>query len=226
MLTLGDYVTRLQRQIEEMQARTAVPDYQNAVTPQRKILLHFLNRTQQLAEAAVLMANARLGTPLFVLARVLCEDLFIAAWVSVSEENALAHEADVNSDVVRIMQVMVEKGLAKIPHKATGEDHTAEILPQMKQWKTGRKPIEQIAIGLGLGRAYDLVYRSASIEVHGKTYGLPSSTNEEGLLGALSMIALLIKAICLVVDTDILRNTSAPAGEILRVLDLAEIGGR
>jgi hypothetical protein len=216
----------LQEQIEQVKARIALPAYANASGQQGQILGHFLSRALQASEAGDLVCRARLGTPLAALVRMLCEDLFLCFWASLSEKDAAEYSKAVTADSLRLVRVMLENERGKVRHTSTHEDKTDELLRLLKATKTDRVKIEQLVARLGLSRVYDLFYRYPSMEVHGKAFGLPSPNEEGGLLALLSAIVLLAKAIGLIADNRVLQNRTTTADEILRLLGMADIPGK
>jgi hypothetical protein len=189
----------------------------NAAGEQAQILRHFLSRAQQMTDASELVGRAGLGTPLVVMMRVLCEDLFLTLWVGLSEENAAEYSSATKAEALKFMRVLLENGRGMIRDKSTHEDKTHEIMPRLKEEsKTDRRRIDQLAVKLGLGKVYDLIYRYPSMEVHGTTFDLPAASAEAGL----SSIVSLVKCIGLVVDNRVLRNEATTADEILGILCL------
>ncbi len=227
MVTIDQYLLKLRSQVDELKARVALPALRrNNPSQQGAILLSFLNRAIQIGEGSLLLGGARLGNPLFVLMRVLCEDLFLIAWISSSESNAAEYARAVESELAKIAHVNLEKGRAKVVSKRTGEDHTAAVIPKIQSLSTVRMKIEPIASKLGLSKAYDIVYRFSSLEMHGKTFGLPSSSEDNGLEAGFSTIISLLKAFCLIVDNKALHNRTTTANEVLLVLGIDTLGGK
>ena len=217
---------RIQGQIGEIKASLALPAYADASGEQAQILGHFLNRSLQMSEASVLICRANLGTPLFVLARVLCEDLFLCLWVSLSEEAAAEYSSAVTSEGARIIRVMLKSGRGQIRDKSTHEIKTDEFMPHLGEFIADRVHVDQLAVKLGLGKVYDLVYRPFSMEVHGKAFGLPTPNDEAGLLAALSAVVSLVKAIGITTDNRVLRNRATPPDEIIKLLRLDGVAGK
>jgi len=203
-----------------------LPAFGGGATQQGSILASFLNRAIQIGEGCLLVGRARLGTPLFVLTRVLCEDLFLVTWISLSESNAAEYADAVVWEQARIGLVNLGKGRGKIVSRTTGQNHTASIVPKFKDLKTDRKKLDQLASELGLGKVYDIVYRASSPEVHGKTFGMPSSSGDAGLAAAFSAVILLIQAICLIADNKAIHSRTTTADEVLRVLRIDTLGGK
>ncbi len=225
MTTVDEYLIKLQVQVDELNARVASQAFENVATQQDKILLSFLSRANQISVGCLLVGRARLGTPLFVLTRVLCEDLFLIAWISLSESNAAVYANTVVWELARIGLLNIEKGRAKIVSKTTGADCTATMVPKIKDLKTDRNNVEQLAGELGLGKVYDILYRSMSPEVHGKTFGMASSSEDNGLAAALSAVISLIQTICLIADNKVIHNRTTTADEVLRILRIDTLGG-
>lgn len=217
---------KLQRQIGELKARIALPAYTNASGERCQILGYFLSRALQMSEASDLVGRANLGTPLVVLMRVLCEDLFLCLWVSLSEQNAAEYSSAVTSEMARIIRIMLKSGRGQIRNRLTHEVKTDEFMPHLDQFKADRVHIDQLAEKLGLGKVYDLVYRLPSMEVHGKVFGRPSWNEEKGILAALSAIVSLVKTIGLIADNRVLRNRTTTADEIIHLLALNRIAGK
>lgn len=215
----------LQTQIGQLEARLRLATDANASGQQHKIFRHFLTRTLELSKASKLVARAKLGTPLVVLKRVLCEDLFLACWVSQSEANAAEYSSAADSEALKFLRMMLERNRGTIRHRVSGEDKTNEIRSQLNTSKCNRVHIEQLAMELGLGKLYDLLYRSSSMEVHGKAFGLPSWSEEEGIYAALSAIVSLVKCINLIVDNRVSQNRVTTPDEILRLLGIESIAG-
>jgi len=215
----------LQRQIGEMKNRIALPAYVNTSGEQSRILAHFLVRALQMSEASDLVSRAKLGTPLAALTRILCEDLFLCFWVSRSEKDAAEYSSAVRSEALRLVRIMAENGRGTFRRASTHEDKTGEVLQRLKQEKTDSVKIEQLAARLGLRKVYDLLYRYPSMEVHGKAFGLPSQSEEGGILAALSAIVALVKTIGAIADNRVLRSQATTAAEIINFLRLDGIAG-
>src|ERR1022692_4642856 len=142
---------RIEGQIGEIKALLALPGYAGTSGKQGQILGHFLSRALQMSEASVLIGRANLGTPLFVLARVLCEDLFLCLWVSLSEETAAEYLSAVTSDGARMIRVMLKSGRGQIRDKSTQEVKTDEFMPHLGEFIADRVHVDQLAVKLGLG---------------------------------------------------------------------------
>ncbi len=209
-------------QLKSLSLNSSICDSSNL---QDRIIKDLLNDAVQLIEGAFLVSNAQLGTPLFVLMRVLCELMFRIDWISLSSDNASEFEREVMSETVKLMSVNLERGRAKIVHKKTGEDYTNKVQDELKTLKQPRKKIEDIAKELGLSKVYDTIYRSSSLEVHMKTFGGPSSSEEDALYAGLAGIISISKVIILIAEKKVLSNKTTSADEIFKVLKL-NIGGK
>jgi len=119
---------RIEGQIGEIKAQLTLPGYAGTSGKQGQILGHFLSRALQMSEASVLIGRANLGTPLFVLARVLCEDLFLCLWVSLSEQTADEYLSAVTSDGARMIRVLLNSGRGQIRDKSTHEVKTHDFM--------------------------------------------------------------------------------------------------
>lgn len=215
----------LQDQIGDIKARIALPAYANASAGQGQILGHFLCRALQMSEASDLVYRANLGTPLAALVRILCEDLFLCSWVSLSAKDAAEYSSGVISAWQTLVRIKTENGRSTLRHTLTHEDRTGELLRRLKGVSTHGVRVEQLAKRLGLSKVYDLLYRFFSMEVHGKVFGLPSQSEAEGLSAAISAVVVLVKTIGVIADNRVLRNQATTPGEIIRLLRLDGIGG-
>lgn len=177
-----------------------------------------------MGKGAFLVGNERLGTPLFALMRIICELMFRIDWVSLSSTNATEFESEVRSEIAKIASVNLERGRATIVNRTTGEDHTATILPEIRTLKQPGKIIETLANNLGLSKVYDIVYRFSSLEVHMKTFGTKSSSEETALSAGLDSIVSLTKVIILITENKVLHNRITTADEILKVLGIDVCG--
>lgn len=225
-VAVDQQLASLQRQIGEIKALLALPAFANASEKQGEIIGHFLSRALQMSEASVLISRANLGTPLFVLTRVLCEDLFLCLWVSVSENNSAEYLRSVESEAAKLVRILLEKGRGHIREVSTNEVKTDEFMPQLDRFKTDPFILSNLAVQLGLGKVYDLVYRPFSMQVHGKEFGLPSPNDEKGIAAALSAFVSLVKAIEVIADNRVLRNQTTQGDEIIHLLRLDGIAGK
>jgi hypothetical protein len=122
--------------------------------------------------------------------------------------------------------VFLKNGRGQIMDRSTHEVKTDEFMPHLDKFRADRIHIDQLAMKLKLGKVYDLVYRPFSMEVHGKVFGLPSTSEQEALYAALSAIVSLVKSIGLIADNRVLRNQTTKPDEILHVLRLDQIAGK
>ncbi len=219
---LGD----LEREIESLKARIALPASASQPGEQAQILHHFLDRALQMSVGCDLLCRARLGTPLAALMRILCEDLFLCLWVALSEKDAAEYARAVASESIRLVRAMLENGRERINHIQTGEDKTAEVPRRAKGSTTNRIKIEQLAKRLGLSKVYDLVYRYPSMAFHGIAFGLASPREEEEIYNALSAIVSIVKGIRLIVDNRVLQNRATRADEIMCLMGIEGIAGK
>jgi len=225
MLSTNEYLTRLHQLGKEIKRRCESPTYSPSNDEQARAVLHFLKRASELAQGCFLLGSDGLGTPLFVLMRVLCEDLFISYWVATSATNARTYVEDVRSEWARAMLVSLKKGRAQLVQKSTGKDQTQTVAPDIKKrFVKTRTRIEEIANKTGLGKVYDTVYRFASPEVHGKTFGLPTAVNQAGIRAALPGILSLLRAEILIADNCVAKRTTTPE-QILSLLKLDTLAG-
>src|SRR5215471_7955673 len=126
-----------------------------------------MQRAIQIGEAALQLAD--LEVPLFVLARVLCEDTLWMLWVSQSRQNAMKYHKTAVSAESKISRELFKGGRIRLVKTETGQDVSNEILPKLEALRDGRQA-EVIAKQLGLHKLYDIIYRWNSLYVHGNTY--------------------------------------------------------
>jgi len=175
------------------------------------VLLHFLDRADQIVQAALLIDS--LATPLQILCRVLCEDFFLACWIAQSQTAVEEYEAGVAAEVAKMMSASLRNGWGVIRNRQTKQAVTREFmqnefLPKLKALKTPRAKIEQIAQKLGLARVYDILYRSASLDLHGNTFGVLDGSSDGGDYRALSSIDAVLA--CLLVLVELPRKPYDP----------------
>lgn len=182
-------------------------DYATHQNKQDVILLHFLNRAEQIVQAAVLIET--LATPLQILCRVFCEDFFLTCWISQSDEATNEYEAGIAAEVAKMMDVSLANGWGVIQDRHTKtpvsrEFMQTELLPKLRALKAPRTKIEQIAQKLGLQKVYDILFRGTSLDIHGNTFGLPEHSGEGGDYDALSAIDAILA--CLVALLELPRK--------------------
>lgn len=113
-----------------------------------------------------------------------------------------------------------QRGTAKVHEPATGNDKTTDAIPRMREMETGLPTIEQIADQCGLEVVYDSLYRTASLEVHGYTFDLPITQDQQGSVAVLPAVTALVQACLLVADNCLQSQRGTSREELLRVLGL------
>jgi hypothetical protein len=215
MLTEDQYLFELRKSVDQLVARTNLPKYKYPETEQTKVMAHFLDRAIQIGEAAFRIRN--LPVPLDVLIRVFCEDLIRLFWSSLSDSNAAQCAEVPVLELTRMTRLMLGKDYAKVLDRKTGQDVSAQMLPELAQHARKRKSIEQIATECGLQRIYDIPFRFASLPVHGNTFDLHHSSGE-GALTALPAVVAFLGAVTFIADSYPDRTPSA--NKILEILGL------
>jgi hypothetical protein len=188
------------------------------------VLLHFIQRTEEIVTSSLLSAG--LPTVLMILCRVLCEDLFLIYWIAQSTEAAEEYEEGVQNEMAKMLGVSLSNGWGVIRNIHTGEVVSKEFMeqefwPKLKALRAPRTRIEQIAQRLGLQKLYDTLYRAASLEVHGNTFGLPEPRGGDADYIALSSIDALLNCILAIVALP--RKILEPK-EILSRLRIEKMG--
>jgi hypothetical protein len=230
MRSAAEYVVDLREQLDAVKRRLDVFRHRDFTQDQIKTLLRFLKRAYELGLASLTVAEARLTTPVFVLARVLCEDLIRTYWISISVANAESYAKRSLRDLTKLALVNIERGHATIVKKGTGESLSKvklqEVLDALKKHDTKGPTIEQMAQKCGLGKVYDTAYRIGSLETHATMPGLPPlfDSSEKALVSQLPAIVAILRAILLVVDNRVGGHDTTPA-QILEILNL-HIGGK
>ena len=199
-------VKRIREGLKQLSAIKA--DYAMRQDKQDQILLHFLDRAEQILQAVLLIDT--LATPLQILCRVFCEDFFLACWISQSTEAAEEYEAGVTAAVAKMMGVSLANGWGVIQSRHTNtpvskEFMQTEFFPKLKTLKTPRSNVEQIAQRLGLQKVYDILYRGTSLDLHGNTFGLLEHLDEGRDYDALSAIDAILA--CLVALVELPRKS-------------------
>jgi len=218
--TRDQYLLELRQTVDKLKARLARPGRGYSDEVQDKIVQHFIDRGIQIGEACFRIADLR--TPILVLSRVLCEDFLRMFWVLQSKENAADYAKSAGSELAKGARVHLTRGRAMIRRKSTGEDVTAMVMPELSKLIVKEKTVEEIAIGSGLGKLYDLVYRFDSLEVHGKTLAVLSQADDEkAVLAAFPSIISFLEAEILITDY---RATTA--AEVLRHMRIDKLGGK
>src|SRR4051794_11141692 len=101
--SVNEYLFKLRQTVDQLNARVRVTTLHYSNREQDKTVLHFMNRAIQIGEACFRVADLR--TPVIVLTRVLCEDLFLLFWISQSEENATEYVKAATSEFTRMARV-------------------------------------------------------------------------------------------------------------------------
>ena len=194
----------------------SLPAYFTSTNKRDKVLFYFMGRAAEIGEASFRISDLQM--PLFVLARVLCEDFFTMYWVSLSEKNADEYQKAALSEMAKIIHKNLTNKRARIRHISSKKDVTAEFLPKLGRRIIKKKTIQQIAAASGLSKVYDIVYRYDSLEVHGNTFEVSEMTPQmDGIAVAASAVNALLRAILLVVDN---KDCPLTADEILATLNM------
>jgi len=219
--TAEEYLSSLEKKVDELKRRSELPRYSNPASEQDKVVAHFIGRSIQLAVACSRVGD--LPTPLGALSRVLCDDLIRLAWVTRSANNAADYAKTVLSEHAKLIRVNLAKKHGKIIDRNTGKDATAAFIPQLAAFINKGKNIEQIAAECGLGKLYDIPFRFASLETHGNTFLGDASPydSESATLAALPAVISFVRVATLIADN--YPNTVTSAEDILRVLRLDKI---
>src|SRR5208282_4044766 len=135
--SISECLADLKKQVEAAKERLEFLSARGTSGVQEEMLLHFLQRDCQLGESCYLLANARLRPGLFVLMRVLSEDLFLCYSISLSEKEAAKYAAEVLSELARIGLINIDRSRAEIVEKKTGKAvdsaPLAEVLSKFKE---------------------------------------------------------------------------------------------
>src|SRR6266404_8445372 len=210
-LSAAEYLLQLQRKIDTLKAIGRRPSYAYSQKEQDNVLLHFITRAIELGQAC--FSVSELNTPLCVLTRVLCEDLFTIFWVSLSEANAAEYAKQPISQMAKIVRINLQRGQARILNTETEEDATQGFSPELDNVILPGKKVEQMAIESGLGKVYDIVYRFASLSTHGNSFDLSSGPDWQ--VPTLSATVSILNAIVLIVENS---NRTTRASDILRAM--------
>jgi hypothetical protein len=188
------------------------------------VLLHFIERAEEIVKASLLVEG--LSSPLQILCRVFCEDLFLVCWIAQSLEATKEYEDGVQAQIAKMLAVSLSNGLGVIRDRHSKEPVTkdfmeTQFLPKLNALKTPRTNIEQIAQKLGLQKVYDILYRASSLELHGNTFGLPQPQGDEADYMALSAIDAILD--CLLATVSLPRKPY-DAQDILIRMRIEKIG--
>ena len=131
-----EYLVDLRKRIDELKERTNLSVYRNA----RR------NRTRYCSTSSIEPFNL-VNQPSCppkpnwrrpsLAARVLCEDLFLFYWSSLSESNAAAYKAAAISEAVRLIQYQLKSGRARTVRKAH-RSAIAKVLPKASSYLVKR----------------------------------------------------------------------------------------
>jgi hypothetical protein len=221
ILTRDEYHLRVRQNVDALKARLNQSSFPVSDKQQNKVLRYFMERAAQIGEACFRTSDLQL--PLFVLARVLCEDFFTMYWASLSEENATEYSKVAVSEMAKMIRNNLKNKRARVKEISSGKDVTAKVLPELDRHVTKKKTVEQLAKDSGLSKVYDIVYRYDSLEVHGNTFGLADFKSDmDGIAVAVSAINAFLRVILTVAD-----NTDRPltADEVLSVLNMRSVPG-
>ncbi len=216
VLTRDEYHLKVKQNVDALRARLNLPSFIVSERERDKVIWYFMGRAAQLGEACFRISDLQL--PLFVLARVLCEDFFTVYWVSLSEKNAAEYSKAGLSEMARMLRHNLKNKRARAKEISSGKDVTSEFLPVLDLHISKKKTIEKIAQESGLSRVYDIVYRYDSLEVHGNTFGLSGANSEmDAIAVGVSAINAFLKVILLIADN---KDRPLTAGEVLSALNM------
>jgi hypothetical protein len=219
--TRDEYHLRIRKNVDALKARLNLPSFFASKHEGDKLLCYFMERAVQIGEACFRISD--LQVPLFVLARVLCEDFFTLYWISLSQENAAKYSRGALSEMAKMIRKNLENKRARVRDTSSGKDVTSQFLPELKRHVYTRKTIKQIAKEAGLSQVYDIVYRYDSLEVHGNTFGLSElKPGMDGIAVAISAINAFLRVILLVADN---KDHAVTAHEILSTLNMRSVPG-
>jgi hypothetical protein len=219
--TRDEYHLAIRQNVDALKARLNLPSFFASKQERDKVLCYFMERAAQIGEACFRISDLQM--PLFVPARVLCEDFFTMYWVSVSERNAAEYSRAVVSEMAKMIRKNLENKRARVREISSGKDVTTKFLPELKRHVSRKKTIEQIARESGLSKVYDIVYRYDSLEVHGNTFGISELKSKmDGIAVAVSAINAFLRVIRLVADN---KDRHVTPDEVLSALNMRWIPG-
>ncbi len=221
ILTRNEYHLRVRQNVDALKARLNQASFSSSDKQRDKVLRYFMERAAQLGEAC--FRTSDLQMPLFVLARVLCEDFFTMYWASLSDGNSTEYSKVALSEMAKVIRRNLKNKRARIREISSGKDVTAEFLPELECHVAKKRTIEQIAKESGLSKVYDIVYRYDSLEVHGNTFGLSDlKPKMDGIAVAVSAINAFLRVILRVADN---KDQPLTADEILSILNMRYLPG-
>jgi hypothetical protein len=199
ILSHSEYVVALQDNVTALEARVRQTGSIASGYKQKDVLFYFLGRAIQIGKSCFLSQD--LETPLYVLARVLCDDMFTMYWVSLSKDNAIEFENLAFSEKARYLKRNLANKRASVRHKGTGEDGTDKLIGEASRHIIPRTTIDKIAQNCQLGHVYDILFMRGSLYVHGFAYYFdPSYQQVDPRVAALSMIVSLLRVMLLIWD--------------------------
>lgn len=226
MVSREEYLTRLESQIATVQRRLSFLAHREFEGERPKALLHCLREALELGKGCLVLGKVPLPLPLFVVARVLAETLFLAAWVARSERNAQTYMEAGTQGAAKAARVNIEHGRLVARSKTTGRDETKNLLNLLKSTKAERFNIEKIAAQVGLTKVYDITYRLSSLHAHVLTYGFPSGRKlEEGATAELPAVVSLLQSILLLTENRLLHDRETSGADIEKVLRVFGMAG-
>ena len=127
----------------------------------------------------------------------------LVCWIAHVQGAADEYQTGVVSEKAKMMRASLQNRRAVIQNRSTGEpvsdDFMQDVfLPKLATLKIPRKNIEQIAKAMDLGKLYDVLYRSMSLDLHGNSFGLPEYSGEGADFAALSALETLLDCMILI----------------------------
>jgi hypothetical protein len=200
-LSQNEYALELQERLMALKARVRQAGPIPSGNRRKDILYYFMGRAIQIGECC--FRSQDFEVPVFILGRILCDDMFTMYWVSLSEENALEFEKIARSEKFRYMRRNLLNKRAVVRSKATGENATAQLINEASIYIGAKRTIESIAQKCQLSDIYDILIGYNSLYVHANAYDLnPATMGIEPKAAALSMIASLTRVTALVWDRE------------------------
>jgi Family of unknown function (DUF5677) len=197
----------VRKEIEELRTLKPVPGVSS----------YFVGRAIEIAEASVRIGDLR--TPLFVMARVLCDDFFTLYYVSLSAENFERYRERQQTEVLKVVVGFLKNRHAVITRNDDGLELNDAFIARFREDISYEGTVRAMAEQCGVGSVYDIVYRRTTLEVHGNSIGLNDRRREFYGLGkadeALEMVAALLRIIRLVASS----TSAVSADEILSRLN-------
>jgi hypothetical protein len=139
-----------------------------------------------------MVVRAGLRDAPWVLARVLLERLFVAAWVVQSEEHAEQYQDLGRSETLRETRRLVQAGLIGVCDVETGRGGLEAFQRVHKADIHRRLQIETLAREAGLGELYDVTYGMCSQVAHAFDFGVQKQPDEEHAIAVSEGTLLLI----------------------------------